>query len=395
MPCDPVSDHSPASKPLRNSGKAFRASPGKNAAGTRKRATGSKAHARASGGITLRDIAKKLGVSHVTVSLALRDAPGVSETLRRQIHTVAEEMGYRPNADAAALGRRRSAGPEPPTATSLAWIDCGREPLQPRRSKELALYWQGARNAAERYGRVLEVFDGTTNLALEYSNLALKARNVTGILVAFHPLLPKYWEKFPWQDYSVVRLGTPILRPAFPSVASDHFSNCLLAIENIRALGYPRIGFVANRATNKRVMAGYYAAQLGLPEPHRIPNHLLTSHTNNIIEQQRLDQWVRKHRPDALLTDVQILPLMLKSAGYRIPHEIGLASLNILDSPDIAGIDPKPEALGNAAAEMLILQLNARGLNIPESSREMLIVGEWKPGASLPPRPNAVLAKSA
>ena len=236
MRCDPVNHPSSASKPRRSSDKSSRASP---------RPSDSKAHGRKSnhttGGTTLRDIAKELGISHVTVSLALRDAPGVSEALRRQILTVAGNMGYRPNADAAALGRRRSAATAQQTATVLAWINPGREPLQPDRSKELALYWQGACDAAKQYGSVLEEFDGTTHRALEYANETLKARNLTGILVPFHSLIPKYWETFPWQDYTVVHLDSSIVRAGFLSVASDYFRNCLLACEKIRALGYPRV----------------------------------------------------------------------------------------------------------------------------------------------------------
>jgi len=299
-------------------------------------------------------------------------------------------MGYRPNLDAAALGRRRAAAPSQQTVAHIAWIQRGPESHP---DKNLARYRQGARDAAKRYGYVLEEFTGTTNLALEQLDRVLKARDINGILLPVPPGLPKSEKSFPWQDYSVVRLSDPSARSVFPLVASDHFSNCLLAFEKICALGYPRVGFVTNRTTETRFTAGFLTAQLSLPEPQRIPIHFLTSRTDTIIEQQRLDQWIRKHRPDALLTNLAYLSPILKSADYRVPQDIGLASLNILESDDIAGIDPKPEAIGNAAAEMLILQLNARGLNIPESSREMLIVGEWKPGISLPPRSNLINAR--
>ena len=46
--------------------------------------------------VRLSDIAKKLGISTVTVSKALSDKEGVGEDLRQQIKTLAQEMGYRP-----------------------------------------------------------------------------------------------------------------------------------------------------------------------------------------------------------------------------------------------------------------------------------------------------------
>src|SRR5205823_11763824 len=48
--------------------------------------------------VTLRDIAAALGLSHVTVSLALRDHPKIPEARRLQIQETARLMGYSPNA---------------------------------------------------------------------------------------------------------------------------------------------------------------------------------------------------------------------------------------------------------------------------------------------------------
>lgn len=47
--------------------------------------------------VTLADIAKRLGVSNVTVSKALADKEGVSEQLRLKIKALALEMGYKQN----------------------------------------------------------------------------------------------------------------------------------------------------------------------------------------------------------------------------------------------------------------------------------------------------------
>ena len=46
--------------------------------------------------VRLSDIAKKLGISTVTVSKALSDKEGVGEDLRREIKTLAQEMRYKP-----------------------------------------------------------------------------------------------------------------------------------------------------------------------------------------------------------------------------------------------------------------------------------------------------------
>jgi LacI family transcriptional regulator len=58
--------------------------------------------------ITLDDIAKRLSVSRVTVSKALRGHPDISEATVKRVHKVAEELGYSPNIIARSLSSRRS-----------------------------------------------------------------------------------------------------------------------------------------------------------------------------------------------------------------------------------------------------------------------------------------------
>ena len=48
---------------------------------------------------TLREIAATVGVTPTTVSLALRDSPRISEATRQRVKQVADDLGYRPNAE--------------------------------------------------------------------------------------------------------------------------------------------------------------------------------------------------------------------------------------------------------------------------------------------------------
>lgn len=57
--------------------------------------------------ITIRDVAEEAGVSISSVHLALNGKKGVSEETRRHIQAVAEALGYRPNALASSLKRKR------------------------------------------------------------------------------------------------------------------------------------------------------------------------------------------------------------------------------------------------------------------------------------------------
>jgi LacI family transcriptional regulator len=58
--------------------------------------------------VTLNDIAKKINLSTVTVSKALRDHPDISPATTKLIKTIAEELGYTPNIMARNLSARNS-----------------------------------------------------------------------------------------------------------------------------------------------------------------------------------------------------------------------------------------------------------------------------------------------
>lgn len=57
---------------------------------------------------TIKTIAKIAGVSHVTVSKALRDAPDISSQTKARIVQIATDIGYTPNAAARNLSTNNS-----------------------------------------------------------------------------------------------------------------------------------------------------------------------------------------------------------------------------------------------------------------------------------------------
>jgi LacI family transcriptional regulator, gluconate utilization system Gnt-I transcriptional repressor len=70
--------------------------------------TRSSARASSTGRLTLEDIARKVGVSSITVSRAFRHPDTVSPEVRERIHLAAKEMGYVRNRAASALASARS-----------------------------------------------------------------------------------------------------------------------------------------------------------------------------------------------------------------------------------------------------------------------------------------------
>jgi LacI family transcriptional regulator len=99
-----------------------------------------------------------------------------------------------------------------------------------------------------------------------------------------------------------------------------------------------------------------------------------------------LAQWLKKHKPDALLTSLNSVPAMIKELGYNIPKDIAVAGTTIYDVPVDAGINQNPEAIGRTAVEMLVAQIHRNERGVPEAPSRTLVESLWQDGKSLPVR---------
>lgn len=346
--------------------------------------------------VTLRDIARKLGVSHTTVSLALRDSPKIMETRRKTIQAAAEKMNYRPHPAAAVLSHFRRRSGTSGVRASLAWLNLWPAELKMRGFRAFELYWAGASRTAEKFGYRLDEFTLDARLTPRRLERILIARNIRGLLIP--PVrAPADWDGFDWTRFSVVHLGLGATGlPLFHSVTSDQSANAALAFQTVRARGYRRIGFVGHRTLGWTYLGGFLQSQqVCVPKVSQVPPLLFEKELlpvqriqnwDNPETRVRFSAWLDRWKPDAIITEsVEVLGLV-KHAGRGGTRGIGLAALNVRDLPYDAGIDQNPEAIGVAAALAVIALFNENDAGIPAIPRQILIKGQWVDGESLPKR---------
>jgi DNA-binding LacI/PurR family transcriptional regulator len=337
--------------------------------------------------ITLRDIAKSVGVSHVTVSRALHDHPTVSLALRRQIQETARHLGYRPNPMARALGLQRQAQKKESTGATIAWINYWSEPGMLHSFRELRLYWEGAYQAAQRHGYELEEFVCHGRYSATRLEQILFARNIRGILIPphRHEDFPPDWNEIQWKEFSLVRFAYSVAYPPVHVVSGNHVTSGIRAVENILRLGYKRIGLVTTEGLTTRDRGGYLMRQLDLPSEQRIPVLVLPSAPDYSVKIATVVEWMITYKPDCILTAIAALRGQLEAAGFRVPQDIGMATFSVLDGGTDAGIYQNSEWIGEAAIDTLCSLINQNAVGIPESPREVLIESRWVDGSSLPP----------
>ena len=337
--------------------------------------------------VSLRDIAAKLGVSHSTISLALRNHPRISPAMRETVKRTAEAMGYRPDPMLAALANYRRGREIKPVSSCVAWINAWPKPEKLRALKEFDGYWRGASKAAEKFGFRLEEFRLGPDCSPKRLHQILRARSITGLLLPPHQTEPD-WGNFPWNEYCLLRFGRSLAVPACHVVTSDQIANSMLGIQRIRERGYRRIGFVSPGGDFSRRglqwERGYIGGQRMIHDPHPLP--VLELPVPPEKQKAALANWMKKHQPDAIFTSAPNMAELLGSLGFRVPEDVGLAVTSVLDAGADAGIDQHPEEIGRVAFLMLNSILLDRANGIPSIFRQILVEGSWVDGHSLPER---------
>jgi LacI family transcriptional regulator len=336
--------------------------------------------------VTVRDIARRLKISHTSVSRSLRDDRQISVDLRQKVQQTAKIMGYRPDPMLAALSHYRRGLGNAPICAELAWINQWPAPDKLRAFQEFNLYWQGAEEEAERCGFRLEEFAVNDRMPPERVEKILLARNIRGVLLAPIGAHRNYLAPFQWDNFCIVRFGHSVKTPRAHLVTSDQLTDGMIAYENMWHQGYRRIGLVSWAKMMTRFGAGYLLGDLDMNKGQRLPP-LIMEHTDDEREHlQLLQAWIKKYKPDAILTDVKEVRGWLTKIKCRVPDDIGLAALSVLDGNASAGIDQNSREIGRAAVQLLISLINHNQHGVPETCRELLVEGRWVDGDTLPPK---------
>jgi len=325
--------------------------------------------------VTIKEGGKAAGKSGGTGVLLIQDHQRTSLETGRKTNGAARKRGS------------RNRVLQKPAGSTIAWINYWPEPWRLRDQREFDEYWKGARITLEQHGFALEEFVWNERLSVKWLRRVMRARNVRGLLLPpSQEMRAMNWGSFDWNEYAVVRFGRTLPTPPAYTVTSDHVGNAMLAFQKMRELGYERIGFVGRRPSYAwRFVLGYLLSQIELQEVPQLPPLWLATDINE-NDKPALAAWLKKNKPDAILTELPGLRTMLSMLGMCVPKDIGLAALSVLDGGADAGIYQHPGSIGKAAAEVMVALINRGERGIPSVCRTTLVHGEWTDGFTLPAR---------
>lgn len=207
--------------------------------------------------VSIKDIAKAAGVSHSTVSRALRNSPLVNSETTARIQRLAQEMGYMPSAVAQSLVTRqtRTIGLVV-TFISDPFVDRivdGIEDLAT--SAGYSVFLSSSHADPEREMDVVETFH---------------RRRVDGVIVLASRVGRLYGERLEELRVPIVLINSQAEGEYLYSVSADDEQGACLAVRHLLDLGHQRMGYIGSAfrpPSSQRRLAGYQAEleRAGLP----------------------------------------------------------------------------------------------------------------------------------
>lgn len=316
--------------------------------------------------VSIEDIAKIAGVSHSTVSRALRNSPLISLVTRQRIQELAREMNYIPNAIAQSLQMQRS-NSIGLVVTSVAdpfFGEVVRGVEEEAQKANLSVLLTASHNDPEREFAAIETFHH---------------RRVDGIIVADSRL-----SNLAKEQPATLKVPTILINSqaeeqtdSFNFVTSEDELGARLAVEHLLDLGHRRIGYLG---------VGYRPRS----------NNLRSQSYRNTIERAGItppDDWLvmaapghERHEADASVGQ-ELLPRLLaahvtaiycyndmlaigalmacRDLGVKVPEDLSLVGFDDIAlakfvTPPLTTIHQPMYELGQNAMHMLLDLLDRR-----------------------------------
>lgn len=337
---------------------------------------------------SIREVARRAGVSVGTVSNVLNRPDLVAEATRDRVRAAIRELGFVRNESARRLRQGPAAQPEPPAAPPPP-----RAPAYGVLVEDLANPYasdvaRGAERALNKAGRDVLWLSSDHDPAKERRGLdLLAAQRAEGVLV-----IPVGMDDADVARLRATGMSVVLLDHARPGVCSarvDHVAGGAVAADRLLALGRRRIAFVSGRPEPRpvvdrregaaRTLAGTRA---GAARDGTLPVFTMDALTPTEGQAAARRLLALADVPDGVFCANDLLAIGLVNElvrlGVRVPDDIAVIGYDDIELAASAAVplttvrQPRPE-LGRAAAELALAETSE---GVAHSHRQLVLTPE-------------------
>lgn len=335
--------------------------------------------------ITMRDVARRAGVSLATVSYVVNDGPrGVSENLRARVMAAVRELGYQPGPRGRARARPMTVGLVVPDATNSFFAR--------------AIAGAGAVLGEGGHLLVAGSSDEDPRRELDVVTAFLRAR-VDGLVLTPCRELPREVERLAAEGLPVVLMDRDGGATSLHRVVMDNYRSAFQAVRLLIESGHRRVAIVNGPpqvSTASERLRGYRDALafagLPVPDDHVRGGPFTFEHGRRAT----LDLLALGRRPQAIFSSSVILTAgvvaALRERRLRWPDDIALVGFGDdawveLVTPPLTVIEQPARQLGEIAARLLLAARSRPGdvQEVVLESRVVLRESHWARARSRSP----------
>lgn len=335
------------------------------------------------------EIARALGLSQSTVSIALKGDTRVAKKTREAIKKKAEELGYVPDPNLFALSLYRSQSKSEKIVAGMAWVTNYSTEDGWKQSEMNRAYRKGASERAHQLGyQLYDFWLGDPEVSPQRFRQILLARGIRGLI--FSPQESFHTEvDFDFSDFAAVALGYTLWKPSLHLVSNHQLRSVRLAYRRLQDLGYKKIGFAMSSMVDSRVAGSFSGGFLSM-NPSLEGEGFVAPFMYEKFSFEGFASWYEKWLPDVILASGDCsaeISEWAREKGLRLGKDFAFAELNLMkDDGSMAGVSQRSELIGKAAASKVDSLLSHFEYGVPETPLRTLVESVWVDGATAPPK---------
>lgn len=323
--------------------------------------------------VTIKDIAREVGVHHSTVSRALRKDPRLAPETIERVREAVHRLGYEPDPMLRALAAYRQTSKPPTYRETFAFVWPDIDAQKVASSPYFLRFIRGARERAREVGCAIDEFFLSESTPAALARV-LHTRGIRGVIIGPHHCITAAHLRIPPQKLAIVAMSPAIKAIRIHRVEHDHFRAMIYALHHLKRKGHSRISFLSSETQDRVLERRYSAAFLA---HHPLGLSVARDLLGIVAETGPRDvrAHVRKTRPDALLmTYSPEEPPEVEVGRRRVP----LFSLDLLPGDGrFSGIYQDMEQVASNAVDLLLEQITHGNFGPPEHPKIIFNEGRW------------------
>ena len=324
--------------------------------------------------VTVRDVARRAGVSTSTVSHVLNETRFVSDDLRERVMIAMRELDFQPNAAARMLSLKRS------NTIGLIVSDI--------RNPFFSSITRGVEDVAQESGYTVVLCNSDENLLRETACLkALQSRQVDGVLLASAGAADEFAARLVNAGFPMVLVDRDLPDVDVPAVLLNNEGAAYSAVRHLIERGHRRIGMLSGRdsiSTTIERVAGYARAirEAGIEPDGRLV--ISGESTSEGAEAATHAMLQIQPRPTAIFSGNNLMSIgalhTISSQGLNVPDDVALVGFDDFPfpwsdafRPHLTTIAQPTYELGRRSAETLVQMLRR---TVPHPPRRIVLDGK-------------------